>query len=75
MLIRITNWKHWTAQGSYIRVIPYQFTKDLCMTPSELDEILYVSSPGGHMYPKKCHYYEKNRFEVFKLLWLCCAGL
>ena len=34
------------------RVIPYQFTKVLCVTPSELDEIWCVGSPGGHMYPK-----------------------
>ena len=26
--------------------------------------------PYWHIY-----YYEKNQFEVFKLLWLCCAGL
>ena len=34
------------------RVIPYQFTKVLQMTPSELDEIWCVGSPGGHMCPK-----------------------
>ena len=33
-------------------VIPYQFTKVLQMTPSELDEIWCVGSPGGHMCPK-----------------------
>ena len=33
-------------------VIPYQFTEVLHMTPSELNEILYVGSLGGHMYPK-----------------------
>ena len=33
-------------------VIPYQFTELLHMTPSELDVIWRVSSPGGHMYPK-----------------------
>ena len=33
-------------------VIPYQFTKVLHMTPSELDKNWCVSSPGGHMYPK-----------------------
>ena len=33
-------------------VIPYQFTKVLHMTPSELDEIQCVSSPGDHMCPK-----------------------
>ena len=40
---------------SYIRIIwliPYQFTEVLRMTPSELDEIWCVGSPGGHMYPK-----------------------
>ena len=35
-----------------LRVIPYQFTKVLQMTPSELDEIWCVGSPGGHMCPK-----------------------
>ena len=34
------------------RVIPYQFTEVLHMTPSELNEIWYVGSLGGHMYPK-----------------------
>ena len=34
------------------RVIPYQFTEVSRMTPSELDEIWCVGSPGGHMYPK-----------------------
>ena len=36
----------------YLWVIPYQFTKVLRMTPSELDEISCVDSPSGHMYPK-----------------------
>ena len=36
----------------YIWVIPYQFTKVLHMTLSELDEIRCVGSPGDHMYPK-----------------------
>ena len=35
-----------------IGVIPYQFTKVLRMTPSELDEIWCVGSLGGYMYPK-----------------------
>ena len=35
-----------------IWVIPYQFTKVLHMTLSELDEIRCVGSPGGHMCPK-----------------------
>ena len=33
-------------------VIPYQFTKVLHMTLSELDEIRCVGSPGGHKCPK-----------------------
>ena len=41
--------------GAYIRVIPYQFTEILHMTPSELDKIWYVSSPGGHMCHKGIH--------------------
>ena len=33
-------------------VIPYQFTKVLHMTPSELGEIWCKGSLGGHMFPK-----------------------
>ena len=40
------------AKNAAMRVIPYQFTKVLHMTPPELNEILYVGSLGGHMYPK-----------------------
>ena len=35
-----------------IWVIPYQFTKVLHMTPSELDKILCVGGLSVHMYPK-----------------------
>ena len=37
---------------NYIWVIPYQFTKVLHMTLSELDKIWCVGSLGSHMYPK-----------------------
>ena len=37
---------------STIWVIPYQFTKLLHMTPSELNEIWCVGSSSGLMYPK-----------------------
>ena len=42
-----------TASLCAYRVIPYQFTKVLHMTPSEFDEIRCVGSPGGHMCPKR----------------------
>ena len=50
-----------------IRVIPYQFNKVLHMTPSELDEIWYVSSPDGHMCPKG--------ISLQLLVWLLRNGL
>ncbi len=37
------------GRAFYYWVIPYQFTKVLHMTPSELDEIWCMGSPGGHM--------------------------
>ena len=40
------------AKETRIRVIPYQFTKLLHMTPSELNEIWSVGSSSGLMYPK-----------------------
>ena len=48
-------------------VITYQFTKVLHMTSSELDEIWYVGSPGGHVCP--------NRFSPPLLVWLSRKGL
>ena len=33
-------------------VIPYQFIEVFHITPSELEKIRCVSSPGGHMCPK-----------------------
>ena len=48
-------------------IIPYQLTKVLHMTPSELDEIWCVGSPGGHMYPK--------RISSKLLIWLPKNGL
>ena len=41
-----------TGCDTHIWIIPYQFTEALHMTPSELDEIWCVGSPGGPMCPK-----------------------
>ena len=56
-------WLHcWVANSIWLELAEllitnhgslYQFTKVLHMTPSELDEVWYASSPGDHMCPKE----------------------
>ena len=51
----LVSWKLQKYQNDTlgsIGVIPYQFTNNLHMTPSELDESWYVGSPGGLIFPK-----------------------
>ena len=62
-------------------VIPYQFTKLLHMTPSELNEIWCVGSSSGLMYPKEISpkllvWLPRNTLlNIFIFLFFCYAYL